>query len=194
MKSLAALQTEHDTESNTLANCIERATNYKATRSWYPFKPASQVLALVRANDVCVQKYPKSKHVYNPSFVPDEEKKWHSRSSHYRWVENTGFAGLRTVGFADEIARGIDHKGWFCDPHDFGGGEVYRGIVLQLPARNGFPQYVYGYADPCNDDAALIDFDIIIGDFGGTENCEDDSQLRAAANAADQIGAYFFIK
>lgn len=79
-----------------------------------------------------------------------------------RWVENVS-QGLRCVGFADEVMRGegfpraIDHKGWYSRDEDF--DEVYRGIVYQLPARHGLPQFVYGYADPNNDDCALICFD-----------------------------------
>ncbi len=79
-----------------------------------------------------------------------------------RWVENVS-RGLRLVGFADEIAqkegnwRAINHKGWFTD--DDGDGETYRGIVYKLPRRHGLPTYVYGYADPCNADCALLCFD-----------------------------------
>jgi len=78
-----------------------------------------------------------------------------------RWIENVS-AGLRLVGFADEIAReasrsrSIDHKGWYTD--DDGDRETYRGVVYQLPSR-GEPVYVYGYADPVNDDCALLCFD-----------------------------------
>ena len=74
-----------------------------------------------------------------------------------RWVENVS-RGLRLVGFADEVARSIDHKGWFTED-DGDNGEVMRGIVYALPGRHGLPQYVYGYADPCNDDCALLCFD-----------------------------------
>lgn len=78
-----------------------------------------------------------------------------------RWIENVS-RGLRLVGFADEIAksegrsRTIDHKGWFTDEDDT--GETYRGVVYLLPSR-GEPRYVYGYADPCNEDCALLCFD-----------------------------------
>ena len=73
-----------------------------------------------------------------------------------RWIENAS-RGLRLVGFADEIAR-IGHKGWYTD--DDCAFETYRGIVYQLPARRGQTQYVYGYADPNNDDCALLCFDV----------------------------------
>jgi hypothetical protein len=79
-----------------------------------------------------------------------------------RWIENAS-RGLRLVGFADEIARkehsrAIEHKGWYTyddgDPR-----EVLRGVVYQLPSRKGQTLYVYGYADPNNDDCALLCFE-----------------------------------
>jgi hypothetical protein len=95
---------------------------------------------------------------YNP-IVPPERAHGYKNA---RWVENVS-RGLRLVGFADEIAsaegrrRTIDHKGWHTDD-DGGNGEYYRGVVYLLPSR-GEPLYVYGYADPNNDDCALLCFD-----------------------------------
>ena len=80
-----------------------------------------------------------------------------------RWCEDTADAGLRFVGFADELAPlFIQHKGWYTDPDGF--GEVYRGAVWQLPARGGQCLYVAGFADPCNEGAAFIDFEPIYGE------------------------------
>src|SRR5690554_4252161 len=88
------------------------------------------------------------------------------RQTSERWCEDTAAAGLRFVGFADELVQfgAIDHKGWYTDPDGF--GEVYRGAVWQLPARNGQCLYVAGFVDPCNEGAALIDFDPICGTPG----------------------------
>lgn len=77
----------------------------------------------------------------------------------YRWIENAS-AGLRLVGYADKVATRIQHKGWYTDDD----GEVLRGVVYQLPARKGKPQYISGYADPYNDDCALLDFTHIHND------------------------------
>lgn len=85
------------------------------------------------------------------------------RKTTERWCEDTVDAGLRFVGFADELApRAIQHKGWYTDPDGF--GEVYRGAVWQLPARNGECLYVAGLPDPYSEGAALIDFDPIYGE------------------------------
>jgi len=92
-----------------------------------------------------------------------------------RWVENVSL-GLRPVDFADRIVD-LRHKGWFTED-DGDNGEVYRGTVYQLPARNGEEQFVFGYADPNNDDCALLCFDI-----------ETDKQ--DAARAADSFAKRF---
>ncbi len=97
-----------------------------------------------------------------------------------RWVENVS-RGLRLVGFADEVARaegrrGIDHKGWYTD--DEFQDEVLRGVVYQLPARHGLTTYIYGYADPNNDDCALLCFDPT-------------THKRDAARAADRFAEIF---
>lgn len=58
-----------------------------------------------------------------------------------RWIESPSEAGLRFVGFSDELCR-LDYTGWHDMPD--GDGEVYRGAVYQLPARHGRPVYVEG--------------------------------------------------
>jgi hypothetical protein len=111
-----------------------------------------------------------------------------------QWVEN-GSAGLRFVGYADEIATrnynyacGIDHKGWYT-MDDGANGETLRGVVYQLPARKGKPQYIAGYADPINEDCARLDFTSIYeGEKGGaSEGVSYDSAARDAAKRSDRI-------
>jgi hypothetical protein len=53
----------------------------------------------------------------------------------------------RDVGNADEIVT-MRHRGWFSDAYQ---SETYRGHVWQLPARDGAPLYVAGYAEPSGD-------------------------------------------
>lgn len=56
-----------------------------------------------------------------------------------RWIEDPSAAGLRFVGWSDELS-GIDHFGWYLNDDDQ--DEVARGCVYQLPARNGRPIYI----------------------------------------------------
>lgn len=67
-----------------------------------------------------------------------------------RWVERPQDAGLRFVGWSDELQRHTAYsrnlnQGWYS--RDADDGEVYRGAVWQLPARNGRPIYVVGYRE-----------------------------------------------
>lgn len=60
-----------------------------------------------------------------------------------RWIESTADAGLRFVGWADELA-GLRHMGWHCDDE---GRETLRGGVWQMPGKAGEARLVYGYAE-----------------------------------------------
>lgn len=88
-------------------------------------------------------------------------------SDSVRWCEDV--YELRVVGFCDEVTGGshryirnpIDHKGWYTDP--WGDGDLYRGLVLQLPGKHE-ARYLAAYADPNCDGAALVDLSHIWGD------------------------------
>lgn len=63
-----------------------------------------------------------------------------------RWADDPGAVGLRFVGFADDlVGRGIEHRGWYTDADGF--GEVVRGAVYQLPARDGRARYLAAYRE-----------------------------------------------
>lgn len=101
------------------------------------------------------------------------------RQTSERWCEDTENAGLRFVGFADELApHAIKHKGWYTDPDGFD-GEVYRGAVWQLPARGGQCIYVAGFADPNNEGAALIDFEPILTISKAAYRADDTARIHA---------------
>lgn len=60
--------------------------------------------------------------------------------------DDPGAVGLRFVGFADDlVGRGIEHRGWYTDADGF--GEVLRGAVYQLPARDGRARYLAAYRE-----------------------------------------------
>lgn len=80
---------------------------------------------------------------------------------HLRWIEYPQ-DGLRFEGYADEVCRGIEHTGWYCDPEYGCESDTLRGVVYQLPARKGQPRYLAGYIDTVNDHTdALLSFDAL---------------------------------
>lgn len=121
---------------------------------------------------------------YNP---PHESHGNH----HVRWVEDTNRAGLRWVGFSDEIIS-MRHTGWYCDNYM---ESTMRGAVWQLPARDSVPLFVYGYCDPYNDGAACISFDHTDckedaarwGDSFAESVAEDAREYDAKESAANRI-------
>ncbi|WP_315743122.1 hypothetical protein [Bradyrhizobium sp. SZCCHNR1075] len=71
-----------------------------------------------------------------------------------RWIENPAVHGFRFVGTADKIApRSIKHTGWYCSDNNVS-GETARGVVFQMPARDGKPRFVAGMVS--DDESALI--------------------------------------
>jgi hypothetical protein len=90
---------------------------------------------------------------YGPEYSPE-----YAKYERYRWVEHVS-DGLRLVGLAHEVlehgTNRLNHTGWYCD--DFQ-DELARGVIYQLPARGGVPQFVYGVADPYNPDCAVLNF------------------------------------
>jgi hypothetical protein len=66
---------------------------------------------------------------------------------------------LRRLGWCDEVDRCIEHRGWYTTSGDNWSGEVMRGVVYQLPARNGQELFLAGYVDGVGDTYAVIDVD-----------------------------------
>lgn len=56
----------------------------------------------------------------------------------------------RFTGYADDLVRNIRHSGWYSTSQA-DSGEVLRGCVVQLPAKNGVLRYLAGYEDSVND-------------------------------------------
>lgn len=77
-----------------------------------------------------------------------------------RWIETPSEMGLRFVGYCDQIRDSIGHTGWFTDPYQ---DSKIRGVVYQLPGRDGKARFVAGHdnadhgAADC-DGAAYVDF------------------------------------
>lgn len=122
-----------------------------------------------------------------------------------RWMERPEALGLRFVGFSDEIGgrsfRRVDHTGWFLMP-DGDGGEVARGCVYQLPARNGQAVYVEALRTGGQDrDGAWRDMgtqggayvflgERHLGERGGADCDTEPAMLDAASGADDEARIY----
>lgn len=109
-----------------------------------------------------------------------------------RWTESTADAGLRFIGWADELPGGPNHTGWHTDEH--GELETLRGGVWQLPGRNGRARLVYGYTEgegrgEMNPGSAAI----CVSDIVESEPCRewesvtDLPEIRDAARWADGV-------
>lgn len=104
---------------------------------------------------------------YNQEYSPD-----YNKSERYRFVENIR-DGLRWLGPIHEIKRDdvrrIGHRGWYTSEF-YDSEEVCYGVVAQLPARDGKPQYVPGWQSKqeiygSHDDSAVLDFQGVTEDL-----------------------------
>lgn len=148
-------------------------------------KPACAALELARA-DAAGGKHRYSTH---KAGYGTSGRAWSAfGESHMRWIENPSVAGLRFVGFADDLAR-IGHNGWYLSDDNWT-GETVRGVVFQMAARDGRAQYVAGYDNAINGAAdrggpVALSFDEI---FEGEQFDESDSDAKSgAARRADGI-------
>lgn len=112
---------------------------YPRNRDYIRLNPASEALANAR-RDIAEGKkrYPAS-YGWNPAFKA-------RGSDHMRWIEKPAACGLRFVGYADKINR-LDHTGWYSDNDQ---SSTIRGVVFQMPGRNGKPLFVPGYDNADN--------------------------------------------
>lgn len=104
-------------------------------------------------------------------------------SRHARWIEHAE----RYFRIVDDNA-GLDgtrnsHHGWYLDEDC---SETVHGAVLQLPARNGSPQYVPAVADPWNDGAYLVFLDDIRDEEREANRAADEYARRYAEGAREE--------
>lgn len=101
-----------------------------------------------------------------------------------RWIENASL-GLRVCPENATETTGGSRRitGYYCDPFQ---DSVTYGAVLQLPARQGKPQYVPAYSDPWNEDCYSADFDSVTNDKSDAARWAD----RMAEQFAEQEREY----
>lgn len=120
-----------------------------------------------------------------------------SGASCLRWTENPEDNGLRFVGYADEIGRKagnwrtFEASGFYLEP-DGVGGETARGVVYQLPARDGRAVYVAGVQTSYDKTGAALQFGLLYyGEPGGSESFGvADDALDAARDAYGMAESY----
>jgi hypothetical protein len=100
-----------------------------------------------------------------------------------RWIEQPAelwrFTGTSyDISRAEGFGRRNIPEGWYTRRDDC--SETTSGVVYQLPARNGVPQYVVGYSDPDNDGPAVLSFD---------ETFDDKMEAARAANRLAELMA-----
>lgn len=153
-------------------------------------KPALAAIAAARADLLAsVTRYPSS--AVKPGYSSGKPFAAYGER-HMRWIESPSAAGLRFVGYCDEIAgRAINHTGWYLDD-DFQ-DESVRGVVFRMAGRDGRARYVAGYQDPCNgsadrDGPVCLSFDVIEGE-PLSSSWDEDPAAREAAYSADHIAS-----
>lgn len=113
--------------------------------------------------DTLLGRKPRPAIDYNPEWSPS-----YAPRERYRWLENATKAGGTWGAGPGALRLAATMK----DPPDCAGGrrescggyvdnfqlEVTHGAVLQLPARDGRPQYVPACTDPYNADCFVADF------------------------------------
>lgn len=181
------LKSEFEESGKAVARTVydERDRMLRAYRYWRILgHKAVESIVVARANAAAGQvMFPSSAKCwgYGPEFEACGQKRM-------RWIENPADCGLRFVGYADECSGAVTHTGWYLD-HDGHTGESVRGVVYQLPAKNGRPRFVAGYADPFNDGPVCLSFDDVVeGERDSYSNyAKDNPEAMTAASWADSI-------
>lgn len=97
-------------------------------------------------------------------------------STELRFCDNlSGY--FRNVRDTDDILS-LKHHGWYVDQHQ---SETTKGIVVQIPGRDGKPIFLYGVTDPWNKHAGMIA-------WRASEWTDDEKD---AARWADQQAEYY---
>lgn len=176
---------------DTLAEGRAVASHYLYFRR-LPFYGAERALEAARALPAA---YVAGREYYGPS------EPWGaayvSAGDTLRHVSDTKAAGLRFVGWADELA-GLRHTGWHCDGE---GRDTLRGAVWQLPGKGRTARMIYGYCEmesarggsvEMNEGSAIVCVsDVRLADMAGEfGNLDETEGARDAARSADSLAEH----
>lgn len=145
-----------------------------ARTSSYVYGPHQTLMHWTRAN---AERF---RYSSGPSVNPAHD--YHGRKA--RWIEKAEAMGWRIVGFADEICRHINHRGWYTRDEPYDRDDILRGAVIALPSRGGKRVLLAGYEDACNPGCYLVEASPVYGDIEGDSHKEGCEQ---AAREADRL-------
>jgi len=100
----------------------------------------------------------------------------------HRFVDDLASAGLRLVGYSDEIVN-LRHKGWFTDEDQ---SETLRGAVVQLPGRDGHAVCFAAYQESAND-GWIVDMSPTYVQATDVDNLKYHIDLRDLARTGDSM-------
>lgn len=120
-------------------------TAYRRHKIDSPHMTATQALTKARLD---VQA---GKPIYAPprqdaSRLTRTDNPWKREAKAY-YVEALEDIGARLIGYSDKICDRLRHTGWFTDEFQ---DSSYRGVVVQLPGRNGKARITHGYQESDN--------------------------------------------
>lgn len=122
------------------------------SRAYGDNRPRAVVALELARKDVAANKsrYPHSWKSYAPCGASDKDG--------ILWVDNPERIGLRLVGYVDaemhysNIWNDSDRNGWYADSFQ---ESTIRGVVYQLPGRNGECRFVAGYEESESDGCTI---------------------------------------
>lgn len=107
---------------------------------------------------------------------------WKVGRDSVRWIDDPERIGLRFVGAAHSVDKGIGHTGWHVDSD---GLDSIHGVVFQLPGKAGKARYMAGFSDAFNSESVCLSTEIIESEsYSGAEDRE---AAREAAREADRL-------
>lgn len=130
------------------SHLLQAFRNFRPWRNGNGYHPATVALAKARGliwNQLWGGKGPQGGYA-SPWAAPYWRKSGFKREPGAAlYIETLESAGLRLVGYADEISQWIKHKGWYSRFDDY--DSTYRGCVLQLPGHKGKARFIAAYEE-----------------------------------------------
>lgn len=176
-----------------MTNATELFPYYRAARSAFWRTP--KIARDMARRDMTEGKPAPKSHTPKSPAGPCIGAPFEIRGTKLAWCERPDAAGLRLVGYVDEISTGwgklANHEGWYMRDDDYG-GEVARGVVYLLPGRHGKTRAIAGIADPDNDGPAILAlWDVQESESNGTRWGDHADAVLDAGRLADSLAKQY---